>query len=275
MEDNIHYLVQMGSVAYGANLDNSDYDIYGFCIPYKEHIFPHLHGDIQGFGSQIKRFEQWQKHNVEDNSKKTIYDFSIFSIVKYFQLCMENNPNMIDSLFVPDRCILYSTHIGNLVRENRKMFLHRGCFHKFKGYSYSQIKKMQSQTRTSEKRLDTINRFGYDTKFAMHCVRLLLECEQILIEKDISLDRNSQQLLSIRRGEWKLQEILDWFSGKEKSLEELYAKSDLPYKPDEEKIKSLLVKCLEMHFGDLNEAVKISDRYKQAINQIRNIIDGL
>jgi len=30
-----------------------------------------------------------------------------------------------------------------------------------------------------------------------------------------------------------------------------------------------------MHFGDLNEAVKISDRYKQAMNQIRNIIDGL
>jgi len=275
IETNIHYLVQMGSVAYGASNDKSDIDIYGFCIPYKEHIFPHLYGQILGFGNQIKRFETWNYHHLNDISRNKMYDFSIHSIIKYFQLCMKNNPNIIDSLFVPDRCILHSTNIGNYVRENRRKFLHKGCFHKFKGYSYSQIKKMQSQTRKSKKRTDNIEKFGYDLKFAMHCIRLLLECEQILLEKDINLERNSKQLLSIRNGEWKLQEILDWFSSKEKSLEELYSKSDLPLTPNEDEIKSILLSCLEMHFGSLDSAIKTNDKYEIAISKIRNIVDSV
>jgi predicted nucleotidyltransferase len=54
----------MGSQAYGVNTDTSDLDIYGVCIPPKEMIFPHLAGEIPGFGQQIQRFEMWQEHKV-------------------------------------------------------------------------------------------------------------------------------------------------------------------------------------------------------------------
>ena len=36
--------VIMGSFAYGVDSDTSDLDIYGFCIPNKHIIFPHLTG---------------------------------------------------------------------------------------------------------------------------------------------------------------------------------------------------------------------------------------
>jgi len=140
---NTMYATYMGSVAYGVSDLGSDVDIYGFCIPPKEHVFPHLSGEIYGFGNQIKRFEQWQKHHINDKSSGKEYDITIFNIVKYFQLCMENNPNMIDSLFVPRVCILQSTALSELVRENRHIFLHKGAFHKFKGYAYSQMHKMR------------------------------------------------------------------------------------------------------------------------------------
>ena len=45
---NVHYLTIMGSVAYGVSADTSDVDVYGFCIPPKEVIFPHLAGEILG-----------------------------------------------------------------------------------------------------------------------------------------------------------------------------------------------------------------------------------
>lgn len=60
--DNTHYLTIMGSYAYGVSSDTSDMDIYGWTIPVKTTIFPHLAGEIQGFGKQKKRFDQYQQH---------------------------------------------------------------------------------------------------------------------------------------------------------------------------------------------------------------------
>ena len=136
LPQNVHYETLMGSIAYGVAGDASDTDIYGFCIPQKDNIFPHLKGEILGFGTQTKRFEQYQQHHVIDKDNKKEYDLTIYSIIKYFQLCLENNPNILDSLFTPQFCVLHITQVGNLVRENRKLFLHRGCWPKFKGYSF-------------------------------------------------------------------------------------------------------------------------------------------
>jgi len=269
-----HYLTIMGSQAYGVSNDTSDCDIYGFAIPPKEDIFPHLRGEIMGFGRQNHRFDQWQEQHIEDKEARKEYDFSVYSIVKYFQLCMENNPNMIDSLFTPERCVLHSTQIAQLVRESRRSFLHRGCWHKFKGYAYSQMHKMNSKDPEGKRR-ETIEKFGFDVKFAYHVVRLLNEVEQILVEGDLDLQRNREQLKSIRRGDWTQEQIVQYFADKEKMLEEAYSKSELPWGPDEEKIKSLLVRCLEMHYGNLDKAIVIPDRFENALRQISEICRGL
>lgn len=135
------YEVITGSIAYGTSSDMSDCDIVGFCIPSKEVVFPHLGGEIFGFGNQIKRFDQYQQHHVTDKEADREYDLTVYNIVKFFQLCMDNNPNMVDTLFVPARCIIHSTKIGNMVRDARKDFLHKGCWQKFKGYAYQSINK--------------------------------------------------------------------------------------------------------------------------------------
>jgi len=146
----MQYETIVGSIAYGvANTNDkeiiSDIDIYGFCIPFKDMVFPHLRGIIPGFGRQIQSFEQYQKHHINDIIEKKTYDLTIYSIIKYFQLCMENNPNMIDSLFTPPRCVLYSSPIAQLVREHRRDFLHKGSWFKFKGYSYAQLHKLKNK----------------------------------------------------------------------------------------------------------------------------------
>jgi len=280
LKNNVHYEVIMGSVAYGASSDTSDMDVYGFCIPPKHIIFPHLTGVITGFGKQGSRFEQFQKHHIEDPEGKKEYDITIYSIIKYFQLCMQNNPNMIDSLFVPRRCILHTTQVGEHVREHRKDFLHKGAWHKFKGYAYSQVHKMKNKApEQNSKRYIGVQKYGYDLKFAYHVVRLLNEVEQILIEHDLDLERNREQLKSIRRGEWEQEQIIKYFEDKEKTLEELYVKSNLRHSPDEERIKSILLECLELHYGSISDAIKtdiviedILDSMDEYINKIRRLL---
>ena len=140
----------MGSVAYGVSSDTSDVDVYGWAIPPKDDLFPHLRGEVPGFGTPRPRFEQFQEHHVEDRDALAghgrMYDLTIYGIVKFFNLAMENNPNVIDSLFTPVNCVLHSTRVGNLVRENRKLFLHKGAWPKFKGYAYSQLHKISIKT---------------------------------------------------------------------------------------------------------------------------------
>ena len=265
------YEVMMGSISYGIAIDTSDVDIYGFCIPSKDIIFPHLSGEIQGFGRQIQRFDQFQAHHVYDKDSKKEYDISIYNIIKYFQLVMDNNPNMIDSLFVPQRCVLHCSQIGDLVRQNRKLFLHKGIFHKLKGYAYSQLHKMRIK-KPEGKRKELIEKYGYDTKFATHVVRLLVQCEQVMMEGDLDLERNREQLKSIRRGEWKFEDIVNFFNQKEKELESLYHSSKLQHSPNERKIKTLLLNCLEMHFGTLDKCIVIQSDVQQLITDLEILI---
>ena len=244
----IQYEVIMGSFAYGVSSDTSDLDVYGFCIPNRNIIFPHETGNyIFGYDAVPNNFEQWQKHHVKDTLKD--YDFCIYNITKFFKLCADGNPNMIDSLFVPFRCVVNETQIGNRVREKRHLFLSKKCWHTFKGYAYSQMHKMKIK-KPEGKRAMTVAKYGYDVKFAYHVVRLLNEVEQILLESDVDLERNREQLKAIRRGDWAMEEVEEYFNTKEKDLESLYLKSTLPHTPNYNEIRQLLFECLEIHFAD-------------------------
>lgn len=278
--DNIQYLSIHGSVAYGVSGDASDTDIYGVVIPPKEFLFPHLLGEINGFGRLATAGGRWrvlQAHHINDEEKGKKYDFQIYNIVDFFQLVMDGNPNMIDSVFTPEHCVLSCTQVGSLIRENRRMFLTKKCWHTYKGYAYAQVKKMQSQTRVG-KRAETVAQYGFDVKFAYHVVRLLNQVEQILVEGDLDLTRNSEQLESIRRGEWSKEQILEYFSSKERELETAYTNSRLPYGPEDgglqDKVKDLLFQCLEAHYGSLSAVVNRSQsKLVSKMSRIRDILD--
>jgi uncharacterized protein len=156
---NTQFLTIMGSHAY-AVADTSvrnkvpDYDIYGWAIPPKEFIFPHLGGHIRGFGPDAPSFDQYQKpHVFEQDAQGGLgkeWDFQIYGIVKFFHLCWENNPNMIDALFTPDNCVIHCTQVGRMVRDKRKLFLSKLCWKKFRGYSHQQLTKADNVIDSKE-----------------------------------------------------------------------------------------------------------------------------
>jgi hypothetical protein len=288
---NVHYECFTGSIAYGSCTDTSksDYDVYGFCVPPKKIIFPHLDGVIDGFGRQRKRFDQFQKHHIiEENTKggrgQREIDLTIYNIVRYFHLCLENNPNMIDSLFVPADCVLHSTQVGQAVRENRRLFLHKGSWPKLKGYAYSQLNKIRTRDDLDRKdnkgnpvvvgkRRDLIDEYGYDVKFASHVVRLMNQAEQILLTHDLDLRRDAEQLKAIRRGEWTVEQVREFFARKEVELETIYQESTLRWGPDEEAIKALLLRCLGMCYEDIDRIVPQPNAATKALGEIQAVLD--
>lgn len=320
LPNSVQYLCIMGSTAYGVSNDNSDTDVYGFCVPQKTLVFPHLAGEIPGFGHQVKRFNQFQQHHVLDGQRE--FDITCYNIVQYFQLLMENNPNMVDSLFVPRECVIWSTQIGELVREYRKMFLHKGSWYKFRGYAFGQLSKAENAAKSDEmvaiynfessyniphstrfdeiytensrlvltrdefyeyellwrnglaktKRFENQKVFGADTKFLSHLVRLCDECAQILTMGDLDLRRAKNQVKAVRNGEWSLPQVKSWFAEQEITLEKLYRESTLPERPNEEAIKSLLLKCLEQYFGSLDKCVVEVGKNERILQQIKELV---
>jgi len=273
---NMMYETLMGSVAYGVSGDTSDRDVYGFAIPPREHLFPHLAGEIAGFGRPHPRFENFQVHHVRDPDalagKGCEYDFSIYGIPRFFTLCMECNPNMIDSLFTPQDCVLHLTRVGSLVRERRQLFLHKGVWTRFKAYAYAQLHKLRTKNPEG-KRQQLVEQFGFDVKYAYHVVRLLYECEQLLQFADMDLRRDREHLKAIRRGEVSEADLRAWAASKETQLEALVSRSPLPDQPDEPAIRRLLLECLEEHYGSLDKVVVRPDAATDTLRQIAGLVD--
>lgn len=122
------------------------------------------------------------------------------------------------------------------------------------------------------KRLELREEFVYDVKFAYHVVRLLGECEQILMDGTIDLRRDREHLKAIRRGEVPEEDIFHWASEKEKFLEGLYHSSKLPDNPDLAKIRQLLLECLEHPYGSLDACVVQVDPAVAALRDIRDMV---
>jgi predicted nucleotidyltransferase len=273
LPDGTLYLTIMGSMAYAVNNDESDLDIYGFCAPPQEIIFPHTAGFIPGFGKKPEVFNVFDPHHIMSPDGRTSYDFGVYNIVRYFDLCMANNPNMIDSLFTADALVIHRTRVSDIVRENRRMFLHKGAWHKYKGYAFAQMQKIKGGANQSNpERAATTAEHGYDLKFAYHVVRLMLEVEQIMIEGDLDLMRNKEQLKSIRRGEWSLERVESYFMEKELSLEQVYLDSNLPYEPAVDAIRDLLFRCLEEHYGKLDNLLLRDTSLDDVLSDLRKVL---
>lgn len=270
-----------GSSAYAMDSDTSDLDCLGFWIPPLDSIFPHLKGLIPGFdggfSEKTLEFSTYTQHHMFDQSAKggkgCEYDYTIHSIVKYFRLLLGANPTLIESLFSPVRCVLHLTPIGQLVLDNRKLFLCKELAKNSASYARGQLHKLRTKEPTEDsKRFAVVEKYGYDLKWAVHNVRLIDQAYQIVTKNDIDLEENREKLKSIRRGEWTMEQIEAHFKMMEPILIEATDKSDLPWEPDREQVRALLVQCLTKHFGSLAGAVVDLNRSQVVIDQIKELI---
>lgn len=91
--------------------------------------------------------------------------------------------------------------------------------------------------------------FGYDTKHAMHLVRLMRMAEEILSTGEVLVKRpDAKELLDIRGGAWKLDDLLAWADEKDRYIrEDLYKTSKvLPHTTDIHKAAKVLMTAQDM-----------------------------
>lgn len=274
IKGSIQFEATMGSQAYGCASDHSDCDIYGFCIPPKAYTFPHTAGEIWNFSTPKFRFDQLEtkKPVVYEGTE---YDVKIYNIIKFFKLAMDCSPNIIDTLFVPERCVLHISEVGKIVRQNRELFLSKKLYHTMCGYAHSQLHKIKTKTPDpGSKRAALVEEFKFDVKFAYHVVRIMLECEQALTLGTINLERDRELYKAIRRGEWSQDRVENFLIEKEDALRRIYddPKCPLAYKSDEDRITQVLMNCLEEFYGSLSNCIVVPDALDKMSDEILEVV---
>jgi predicted nucleotidyltransferase len=102
---------------------------------------------------------------------------------------------------------------------------------------YWEWKENRNQTRAALE-----ESHGYDTKHAMHLIRLLRMGTEIMRGEGVHVRRaDREDLLAIRNGALSYDELVAMAEEYERQLENLYRTSDLPHAPDVVKIDRLLI----------------------------------
>ena len=112
-----------GSHAYGLNTETSDVDMGGVFILPNDYLM----------GLRSHYIEQ-----VSDDKNDTVY----YELGRWIELLMKSNPTALESLFIPERCIVGKVHpTVQYIIDNRDMFLTKECLKPLISYSKSQIYK--------------------------------------------------------------------------------------------------------------------------------------
>lgn len=97
-------------------------------------------------------------------------------------------------------------------------------------------------------RAELEKKHGYDTKHAMHLVRLLRMCEEILADGVVKVQRpDAAELLEIRNGAWSYEKLITWAEEQDARCTKLYETSSLPKKPPHSDLDQLCVEMIRDH----------------------------
>jgi predicted nucleotidyltransferase len=104
------------------------------------------------------------------------------------------------------------------------------------------------------KRAELEAKHGYDTKHAMHLVRLMRMCAEILEGKGVIVFRpDAGLLLDIRAGMWSYDKLVEWAEEQDERCAALYEISELRNKPDRAALDSLCISLVQRFFrGGVN-----------------------
>jgi hypothetical protein len=106
---------------------------------------------------------------------------------------------------------------------------------------YQEWKKNRNPARA-----ELEQRWGYDTKNAMHLVRLLRMCREILTLGKVIVRRpDRDELLAIRSGAWKYEDLITWAAQQDEELTLLMQTSALPRAPDRNALDVLCQQLVE------------------------------
>jgi len=232
----------VGSSAHGLALEGTDdQDEMGICIEGPEFVIG------------LEHFEQYITRTKPEGIRSEAGDLDrvVYSARKFCRLALSGNPSILTFLFAPS-IILMS--LGKELQENAHWFASRSAGKAFLGYMTQQRQRLLGERgQMNVKRPELTERYGFDTKYAMHMLRLGFQGVEFLETGRLTLPMPEPErsfILSVRKGEVELNEVLTRAGELEQRVSDLIETSPLPARPDREAVNRWLVKAYRETWDD-------------------------
>ena len=224
----------VGSVVHGlSNPGTDDRDEMGICIEPPEYLL--------GF----RRFEHFVYRTQPEGSPSGPgdLDLTVYGLRKWCHLALKGSPTVLLPLFVPEDHVIARTDLGRELQALAPAFVSRSAGRAFLGYLEAQrLGLIGERHATRERELSA--RHGYDTKYAMHALRIAHQGIELLATGRIALpvaEPARSALREVRAGEVALEEVLRRLDAATAELEQVSRDPALPAKPDTTAVDAFVV----------------------------------
>ncbi|MFG2982650.1 DNA polymerase beta superfamily protein [Streptomyces sp. NPDC048258] len=163
-----------------------------------------------------------------------------WELERFCELALRANPNILECLHSP--LVERLTPVGEELLSLRGAFLSRRAHTSFSRYAASQRGKLLADVR---------NHGAPRWKHAMHLLRLLLSCRDLLRTGRLTIEAGPyrDRLLAVRRGELAWDEVDAWMSRLVAETDSALTATPLPADPDHARVEDFLVRTRRAAVG--------------------------
>ena len=184
-----------------SNPGTDDRDEMGVCVEPPEYLL--------GF----RRFEHFVFRTQPEGmpSGPGDLDLTVYGLRKYCGLALKGSPTVLLPLFVEGEHVVARTALGERLQQLAPAFVSRKAGRAFLGYLEAQRQGLTGERHATRTR-ELSKRHGYDTKYAMHALRIAYQGLELLRTGRITLpmpEPQRSQLREVRSGEVSLADVLD------------------------------------------------------------------
>jgi predicted nucleotidyltransferase len=228
--------VEVGSTIHGVSVDaQDDLDLLGVYMEPKECVL----------GLRLSESVTFRTAPKGERSKPGDVDLVIHSLRKFCQLASRGNPSILLALYSPK---IYKAHpIALDLRQKHGMFFSKVALHAYLGYMQSQRERLtgeRGQKRTN--RPELIEKYGYDTKYAGHLIRLGLQGIEYADTGKLELPmKRASEVIAIRTGKVSEKEVVEFSRHLEADLEDRLDSPGIPPMANYAMINDFLVRAQE------------------------------
>jgi uncharacterized protein len=152
-------------------------------------------------------------------------------------------------LYLPDTALVIRTDVGEQLQKLAPAFASRRAGKRFLGYLEAQRERLVGDRGQRDvNRVELVEQFGYDTKYAMHMLRLAYQGVEFLESVRLTLPMREpvrSHLMDVRQGRSNLADVLAECTQLELRLGALLDSSPLPAEPDLNTVESFVMDMYE------------------------------
>ena len=202
----------------------------------------------------LRTFEHyvWRTQPEGQPSGPGDLDLTIYGLRRYCRLAIKESSTVLLLLFVNGEHVLERQPLGAELQALASAFWSMRVARSFLGYLDAQRRGLLGERHATRTR-ELAGVHGYDTKYAMHALRIAHQETKLLSSGRKTLPVPGpvrERLMQVRRGEPTLAEVLEGLREQTALLETAALKGELPEQPDHSAIDSFLAEVYQRRWTE-------------------------